>query len=72
MGLMCPEGIIALIEEMSEDFIPLSPPSEGCLQAGRGPSSGNRIGQCLTWDFLASRKNCEKFLCSLFCFAAPG
>ena len=31
-GLMCPEGIIALIEEMSEDFIPLSPPSEGTVR----------------------------------------
>ena len=33
MGLMCPEGIIALMEEMSEDFIPLSPPSEGTVRS---------------------------------------
>lgn len=76
VGLTCPEGIVALIEDCQKtSFLSLHPlrvPWEvGCLQAGRGPSSGNRIGQPLTWDFLASRtvrSSCAHY----FVLAAPG
>lgn len=75
-GAHVPWGDHCPNRRLSKDFIPLSPPSEGTLgswglQAGRGPSSGNRIGQPLTWDFLASR-TLRVSWAHYFVLAAPG